>query len=244
MVAIKFATYILASPKSSPNLASMAVSFSSPSLILGISTLCLLISPALSQTCKSQKLTNNNVYSHCLDLPTLTSYLHFSYDSSNRSLSVAFVATPSNSNGWVAWAINPTGTGMAGAQSLVAYKDSTGAVTVKTFNISGYSSVVPENLSFEVWETGADESGGFIRIYGKLKMPEELAKAGKVNQIWQVGPGVGADGMLEKHAFESQNVNAKGTLDLSGAQSTVVSTGTDSRTKKKNVSISVCFNCF
>ncbi|XP_031255661.1 cytochrome b561 and DOMON domain-containing protein At3g25290-like [Pistacia vera] len=214
---------------------SFSFSFSSRSLILGFSFLFLLISPALSQTCKSQKLTNNNVYSHCLDLPTLASYLHFSYDSTNRSLSVAFVATPSNSNGWIAWAINPTGTGMAGAQSLVASKDSTGAVTVKTYNISSYSSVVPEKLSFEVWDTSADESGGFMRLYGKVKVPEELAKAGKVNQVWQMGPGVGANGMLEKHDFAPANLNARATLDLSGAQSTAGSTGTDSRTKKKNI---------
>lgn len=195
----------------------------------------------MSQTCKSQKLTNNHVYSNCLDLPTLTSYLHFSYDSANRSLSIAFVSTPPNSNGWVAWAINPTGTNMEGAQALVAYKDSTGVVTVKTYNISSYSSVVPEKLSFEVWDTIADESGGFMRIYGKIKVPEELATAGNVNQIWQVGPGVGNDGGLQRHNFGTQNLNAKGTLDLSGTQSTVVSTGTDSRTKRKNVSISFSF---
>lgn len=210
---------------------------SSSSIILGFSIFLLLSSPALSLTCSSQKLTNNNVYNHCLDLPTLSSFLHYTYDSSNRSLSVAFVATPSDSSGWVAWAINPTGTGMAGAQGLVAYKGSDGAMTVKLYNISSYSSVVPSTkLLFDVWDTSADESGGLMRIYGKIKVPDDLAAAGNLNQIWQVGPSVGADGAIAKHAFLAANLGAKGTLDLSGAQTGgTSSTGADSVIKKRNI---------
>ncbi|TXG54258.1 hypothetical protein EZV62_019514 [Acer yangbiense] len=208
---------------------------SSSSMILGFSIWLLLFSPALSLTCTSQKFTNNNLYSHCLDLPTLSSFLHYTYDSSNTSLSVAFVATPSASAGWIAWAINPTGTGMAGAQSLVGYKDSKGAMTVKTYNISGYSSVKESNLLFDVWDTSAYESGGLMWIFGKIKLPEDLAKAGKVNQIWQVGPSVDA-GTLTKHDFSAANLGAKGTLDLSGAQTGVVTdTGASDLIKKKNI---------
>ncbi|KAK3182954.1 hypothetical protein Dsin_030240 [Dipteronia sinensis] len=151
------------------------------------------------------------------------------------SLSVAFVATPSASAGWIAWAINPNGTGMAGAQSLVAYKDSTGAMTVKTYNISGYSSVVESKLLYDVWDMSADESGGLMTIFGKIKLPEDLAKAGKVNQIWQVGPSVDA-GTLAKHAFSVANLGAKGTLDLSGTQTGVVTdTGANNLIKKRNI---------
>ncbi|KAK1578031.1 hypothetical protein Q3G72_027016 [Acer saccharum] len=204
-------------------------------MILGFSIWLLLFSPALSLTCTSQKFTNNNLYSHCLDLPTLSSFLHYTYDSSNTSLSVAFVATPSATAGWIAWAINPTGTGMAGAQSLVAYKDSKGVMTVKTYNISGYSSVKESKLLFDVWDTSADVSGGSMRIFGKIKLPEDLAKAGKVNQIWQVGPSVDA-GMLTKHDFSAANLGAKGTLDLSGAQTGVVTdTGASDLLKKRNI---------
>lgn len=212
----------------------------SSSLILGLSVWVMLISPALSLTCTSQNL-KNGIYSHCLDLPSLSSFLHYTYDSSNRSLSVAFVATPAKPDGWIAWAINPTAAGMAGAQALVAHKDSKGAMTVKTYNVSSYASIVPEKLAFEVWDTTADESGGFMRLYGKIKVPEGLAKAGKVNQVWQVGPSVTADGSIAKHDFGPGNLNAKGTLDLSGAQSGVGSTGSDSRTKKRNVSFCLVF---
>ncbi|KAI9178632.1 hypothetical protein LWI28_028939 [Acer negundo] len=151
------------------------------------------------------------------------------------SLTFAFVATPSASTGWIAWAINPTGTGMAGAQSLVAYKDSKGVMTVKTYNISGYNSVKESKLLFDVWDMTADESGGSMRIFGKIKLPADLAKAGKVNQIWQVGPSVDA-GMLTKHDFLPANLGAKGTLDLSGAQTGVgTDTGASDLIKKRNI---------
>lgn len=216
----------------------MASSSSTRSIVLGLSLWFLLISPALSLTCTSQsKNLKNEIYVHCLDLPSLSSFLHFTYDASNRSLSIAFVAAPAKSGGWIAWAINPTAPGMAGSQALVAYKDSKGAVTVKLYNVSSYESIVPtKKLSFDVWDTSADESGGLMRIYGKVKVPEELAKAGKLNQVWQVGPSVTPEGMIAKHDFAPPNLNSKGALDLSGAHTGGGSTGTDSRTKKRNVS--------
>ncbi|GAV91893.1 DUF568 domain-containing protein, partial [Cephalotus follicularis] len=143
-------------------------------------------SHGLSLTCSSQKFTNNNLYTHCLDLSTLTSYLHFTYDESNTTLSIAFIATPSKSNGWIAWAINPTGTGMADAQSLVAYKDSSIAtMTVKTYDISSYSLVVQSKLDFRVWDLRGEEmSDRSMMILGKVMVPAELAAKGTVNQIW------------------------------------------------------------
>ncbi|GAV70164.1 DUF568 domain-containing protein, partial [Cephalotus follicularis] len=146
----------------------------------------LLISHGFSLTCSSQTFTNNNLYTHCLDLPTLTSYLHFTYDESNTTLSITFIATPSKSNGWIAWAINPTRTGRVGAQSLVAYKDSsTAAMTVKTYNISLYSSVVQSKLDFRVWDFREEEmSDGSMMILGKVKVPMELVVKGTMNQIW------------------------------------------------------------
>ncbi|XP_038704099.1 cytochrome b561 and DOMON domain-containing protein At3g25290 [Tripterygium wilfordii] len=209
-------------------MASLRYSF----LIIWFSFLALIISPGYSETCTSQKFTNNNLYSHCLDLPVLASYLHFSYDSSNTTLSIAFIATPAKSDGWIAWAINPTGTGMAGSQTLVAYKDSNGSMVLKTYDIASYSSIVPKKLAFDVWDTSAESSGGVIRIFAKIKVPSDLAASGKVNQVWQVGPGVGSGGMLQKHDFASANLNSKATLDLLSGEG---SSATDPRLKKKNI---------
>ncbi|EOX93782.1 hypothetical protein QUC31_004290 [Theobroma cacao] len=209
-------------------------SWSSAFLVLTFCT--LLISPAVSLTCSSQKFTKNQVYAKCVDLPSLSSYLHFSYDSSNTTLSIAFIATPSKSGGWIAWAINPKATGMAGSQSLVAYKNSTtGVAVVHTYNVSSYGSIVPEDLSFEVWDKLA-ESGtdGSLTIFAKIKVPADLAAQGTVNQVWQVGPGVGEDGKLEKHDFAAANLKSKATLDLKTGQSSS-SSGGDTRVKKKNI---------
>lgn len=200
-------------------------------------TVALLISPARSLTCKSQSFANNRLYSNCLDLPTLSSYLHWTYDSSNSSLTLAFVAPPAKSNGWIAWGLNPTGTGMAGAQSLLAMRRSDGAVVVKTYNISSYSEVVETpKLSLEVWDQSAEYSGGDLRIFAKMKVPK---KASSVNYIWQVGSSV-TDGRPDKHEFQPPNLNSKGTLSLTGSQTgttTTAGSGVDSRTKRKNVRI-------
>lgn len=205
-----------------------------------------LISPAVSLTCTSQTFPSNDLYPHCLDLPTLSAFLHYSYDSANSTLSVAFFAPPSKPGGWIAWAINPTGTGMAGSQSLVAYRGSNGVVTVKTYDVASYGSIVQSKLSFDVWDTKAEEVNGVIRMFGKIKVPADLAAKGTVNQVWQVGPAVGANGALVKHEFLAPNLNAKATLDLSGAQGGVITTagGGDSRLKKKNVSNKKKFQYF
>ncbi|MED6173556.1 hypothetical protein PIB30_060615 [Stylosanthes scabra] len=201
----------------------------------------LLLLTALSattssaDTCTNQKLTDgsnsNKLYSNCMDLPHLTTFLHWTHNTTNSSLSLAFVASPPNAGGWISWAINPTGSGMAGAQTLVAYKDgSNGAVTVKTLDIKSYSELVPGKLSFEVWGLKGEVSGAAITILANVKVPE---KATTLNQVWQVGPSVTA-GRISKHDFAPENLNSKGTLNLIGGQS-IGAGGVDSRTKKKNI---------
>ncbi|BFG42636.1 hypothetical protein CerSpe_289100 [Prunus speciosa] len=191
--------------------------------------LVLLISPAHSLTCTTQTFTNNKLYSKCVDLPTLKSYLHWTYDSSNSTLSIAFIATPAKSDGWIAWAINPTGTGMAGAQTLLAYKKSDGSMDVKTFNISSYSSIVESTLAFDVLNTSAESSGGVFRLFAKLKVEME-----SVNHVWQVGPSV-SNGFPAKHDFNTDNLQAKGSLSLTGGTTTTTTTTGDSRLKKRNI---------
>ncbi|KAJ7961644.1 Cytochrome b561 and DOMON domain-containing protein [Quillaja saponaria] len=183
----------------------------------------LLISPVCSLTCTSQKLTGNKLYSNCTDLPQLDAYLHWTYNASNSSLSVAFIAAPAGKNGWVAWAINPTAEGMAGSQALVALK-SGGSVVLKTFNISSYSSIVESKLSFEVWDTRAEEKDGKITIFATVKVPE---KAEKVNQVWQVGPSV-TNGKPDKHEFKPPNLASKGSLKLVETSAGSTTNGTSS----------------
>ncbi|CAN8232389.1 unnamed protein product [Cochlearia groenlandica] len=203
----------------------------------------LLISPAVSQSssssCSSQTFSGSRSYPHCLDLSDLKAFLHYSYDAANTTLSVVFSAPPSKPGGWIAWAINPTSTGMAGSQALVASKNPTsGVASVTTLNIISYSSLVPGKLLFDVWDVKAEDAAGILRIFAKVKVPANLAASGKVNQVWQVGPGVSPNGRIQAHDFNTPNLNAMGSLDLTGAASGVpVSGGGDGNSKvhKRNI---------
>ena len=84
-------------------------------------------------------------------------------------------------------------------------------MVVKTYNISSYSSIVEGKLSFEVWDLEAEAGDdGKMVIYGSLKVP---ASAVKLNQVWQVGPGV-TNGHPMKHEFAKANLASLGELNL------------------------------
>ncbi|CAI9107326.1 OLC1v1006652C1 [Oldenlandia corymbosa var. corymbosa] len=183
-------------------------------LILFLLTAPLLVSSASSSLkCTSQKFTGAGIaqYSECADLPALNSFLHWSYNHSDSTVSVAFAAPPAKPNGWVAWALNPTGTGMAGAQALLAYKTTNGSLVVKTYNITSYASIVESKLSFDVLNKKAEFSNGVMTIYATLALPASLTE---VNHIWQVGSSVSSDGVPAKHDFAPANLNAKGKVEF------------------------------
>ncbi|GAB4830320.1 hypothetical protein Ancab_019958 [Ancistrocladus abbreviatus] len=187
----------------------------SPAIFLAISLLFLLSQPTYSQTCKSQKFSNKKTFKNCLDLPYLNASLHWTYDDAKSSLSMGYVAPPAKTDGWVAWAINPTATGMVGSQALLAFKQSDGKMSVQTFNIKSYSSLQEGPLSFNVSDMSAESSNGNMMIFANWALPE---KTSKINQIWQAGPTV-ANGVPEKHDFSKPNLNSKGTLKLAEAPS-------------------------
>ncbi|XP_061370930.1 auxin-induced in root cultures protein 12 [Gastrolobium bilobum] len=194
----------------------MAFSLPFSPLILGIfiSIFISLFSPSHSAvTCASQKLPSNRTYANCTDLPTLGATLHFTYNATNSSLTVAYAASPPKSDGWVAWGINPTGGGMVGTQALMAFKPN-GTVVVQPFNLTSYKKIDPvKNLSLETWDIAAEEAGGVITIFAGVKLPE---KADNFSHVWQVGP-VNA-GVPSVHEFKTENLQSRASL------STVVST--------------------
>lgn len=188
---------------------SMASSSLSSMIFGTLLFLAFLFSCVHSLNCSTEKPPANKVFANCTDLPTLGAILRYTYNESNSSLSIAYAAAPSNPNGWVAWAINPTGEGMAGAQTLLAFK-SKDSVVVKTYNISSYKSIVESKLSFDVWGQSAEESKGVITIFATVKVP---TKVEKLNMVWQVGPSV-TDGRPEKHEFKPANLGSKSTLSV------------------------------
>nr|GLL42819.1 cytochrome b561 and DOMON domain-containing protein At3g25290-like [Ipomoea trifida] len=202
-----------------------------PALTLAFSVLVSVISPSQSQTCSSQTFANNKLFAHCNDLPTLGSYLHWTYNPTNATLSVAFVAAPPKSDGWISWALNPTGTGMLGAQSLIAFKGSGGGMAVKAYNVSSYASIKESEVWFRVEEATAESSGGVMRLFATVVLPEKNKTT--INHVWQVGSSV-TGGLPDRHALQPANLNSKGTIDLLKGVSNTGSSG-DSRLTKKNI---------
>ncbi|XP_071697589.1 cytochrome b561 and DOMON domain-containing protein At3g25290-like [Rutidosis leptorrhynchoides] len=184
-------------------------------------------------TCTTQKFTNNKQYNHCNDLPHIKSYIHWSLSqSTNTTLSIAFFAEPATPSGWISWAINPTGYGMAGSQALLAFKSSNGSMVVKTYNISSYSDINEGMLAFDVMDKRGEFSDGLMKIFATVVLPGKNVTV--VNQVWQVGPSVSEDGVPVKHAFQPANLAAKGRLDLlSGGTSGSDTAG--SGIKKRNI---------
>lgn len=168
-----------------------------------------------SAACAGEKFPAGRAYASCEDLPKLGASLHWTYDASKSSLSVAFVAAPAAAGGWVAWGLNPTGEGMAGAQALVALAGAGAAApAVRTYNITGYVPLGKAStpLDFPATDLAADAAGGKIRVYGKLQLRKGM-KA--VNQVWQVGAS-STGGAPDKHAFQADNLGAKSKLVLAG----------------------------
>ncbi|TVU04971.1 hypothetical protein EJB05_48116, partial [Eragrostis curvula] len=189
----------------------------------------LLASPAATRlasaagACAGEKFPAGRTYATCEDLPKLGASLHWTYDAPTSSLSVAFVAAPAGPGGWVAWGLNPTGEGMAGAQALVALKGSGAAApAVKTYNITGYVPLGAKStpIAFPATDLAADVAGSKIRMYGKLKLTAGM-KA--VNHVWQVGSSV-TGGAPDKHAFAADNLAAKSKLVLAGKASGAAAT--------------------
>lgn len=217
----------MSSPPSTPN--------SIPFLFFLLS---LFLTSVSSLQCSTQKLTGTKVYPNCIDLPVLNSFLHYTHDPSNSTLSVAFVAAPPNPSGWISWGINPTGTGMAGAQVLVAFKNN-GVMAVKKLNLKSYSIIIPGNLSVEVWDIKVEEDGGLMKIFATVKVPVSVDS---VNHVWQVGPSV-TNGMIGRHEFNPENLNSKGRLSFNGDKGSDDDSNApvDFTTKKKNVSFFFLF---
>ncbi|KAI8015618.1 putative LRR receptor-like serine/threonine-protein kinase [Camellia lanceoleosa] len=101
-------------------------------------------------------------------------------------------------------------------------EDSNGVMTVKTFDISSYTSIVPSNPSFDVSTMSVESLGGMTRIFATLTLPSKMVTT--LNQSWQVGPSV-FDGFPTKRDFQPANLNSEGTRDVLKGHSNGVTRG-------------------
>ncbi|KAL5719550.1 hypothetical protein ACHQM5_012306 [Ranunculus cassubicifolius] len=180
-----------------------------------LSFLCILVSFIFStnaQTCKTYTFTNK-LYPTCIDLPRLNSFLHWNFNPLNRTVTLAYRRPNTTTSTWIAWAINPTATGMVGSQALVAYQ-SGGKMNAYTSPITSYgTNLRPGNLSFSVLAISAQYSNKEMIVFASFVLPE--GNGTEFNHVWQNG---GVSGNIpQAHSFYGGHVKSFGSIDfLSG----------------------------
>ena len=187
-------------------------------IFVAFSVLASLFLSSSAQTCSNYSFSSNQVFSACNDLPYLNSFLHWTYNQSSGTLQMAFRQTGVSSSTWVAWAINPTGSGMVGAQCLVAYPQSGGTPKVYTAPISSYSTNLEEgNLTYAVSDLTATYQNNEMIIFGTWALPTNVTT---INQVWQAGSLSGTT--IQAHSTSnSANLNSMGTVNLLSGQSEI-----------------------
>ncbi|KAF7815958.1 cytochrome b561 and DOMON domain-containing protein [Senna tora] len=164
-------------------------------------------------SCSLYKFSNNAKFSACNDLPVLDSSIHWNYHSASNSIDVAFKKNNANPNAWIAWAINPTSTGMVGSQAFVAFRKSDGAITAYTSPVNSYGTRLEEGkLSFQVDCCFCHLRERRHYMFATFRLAENSSR---VNHVWQEGSV--SDDVPIIHALSASNVKSFGQLDfLSG----------------------------
>lgn len=207
------------------------ISISIPIFILILILLTVIILPSRadgqpkcrSYTFNKQKSTINE-FERCVDLPVLSSFLHWNYLPSTATLEIAYrhtgILTATN---WVVWALNPTGKAMAGSQCLVAYHKPDGSMAAYTAPVDSYGTDLAQGpLSFNVSGLSAVSEKDEMIIFAMIKLPKN---ATVLNQVWQDGP-MSKKGTPLIHSTTGPNVRSMASLDLlsSSGVSTVAAT--------------------
>ncbi|KAI4383223.1 hypothetical protein MLD38_009089 [Melastoma candidum] len=198
--------------------------------LLCCTILAALPTPGRSQTCSSYSFSSNAKFTSCVDLPVLNSYLHWNYDQTTNTASIAFRRSGASASEWISWAINPSKPQMAGSQALVAYQNpSTGSMYAYTSPIASTDTTLPEgNLSFGVPSLNASFQNGEMTIFATLQLT--AGSANGINQVWQVGPMSGGSPSI--HPLGGANGRSTGTLSFVSGTTTVSG---NSKQRNKNV---------
>ncbi|KAL9269932.1 Cytochrome b561 and DOMON domain-containing protein [Drosera capensis] len=201
-----------------------------------ISLLLVLCFPftTLSQstsTCSTAvTFSNKKSYTTCTALPVLSSTLYWTYSPATGTADIAFSATGITSSNWVAWALNPSGSGMGGSQALVAYKNSSGAIHVYTSSVASNSAsteLTQSALSFDVTNLAGEMTGSQMVIFGTVTLPGNETT---LNQVWQVGPLSGES--PAGHDLDSAHTSSSGTVNFLTGTSTISGSGASTLRKK------------
>ncbi|KAL1560016.1 cytochrome b561 and DOMON domain-containing protein-like protein [Salvia divinorum] len=199
-----------------------------PALIPSLLLLSLYISSSDAQSCTNYNFTGDRIFSHCADLPNLNSFLHWNYDESTKTVNIGYRHMGVAASRWVAWAINPTGRGMIGAQALVAFQKSDATMRAYTSPVNSYQAQLAEgDLSFPVSDLTATYAGNEYTIFATLKLDNVSTT---LSQVWQEGPL--SEDSPAQHPTSGANVQSSGNLNLLSGQTGRTPGAVDSGTKK------------
>lgn len=190
------------------------------------------------QNCPPYTFSNNRVYSDCNSLPVLNAFLHWNYREGNNTVEIAYRHKGVSRSNWVAWALNPSRSGMIGAQSLVAFVGSNGSIRAYTSPITGYSTSLQQGpLSFGVPAISAEFDVDHIIIYATLQLP---AGPTTFNQVWQQGDVTGDTPL--RHPTSGDFTRSVGRINFATGATTPADVGGGSRQRKRNVSFFECWD--
>ncbi|VVB01429.1 unnamed protein product [Arabis nemorensis] len=203
----------------------------SPKLALFALSAILVLSCVKAQSgCDSHRFANNIAFADCSALPALGSFLHWTYNEPNGTVSIAFRHPATSSSSWIAWGLNPSGPQMSGTQSLVAFTNSSGQFQAYTSPVIGYSTQLERgSLSFPVTGVAATLVNGEATIFATLELPSNLVTA---NQVWQMGPM--SNGVPMRHLTSGDNMRSIGRIDFRSGQSSAGGGGSGDRQRKRN----------
>lgn len=183
-----------------------------------------------AQKCAKYSFASNKLFKACNDLPFLNAFLHWNHDPSSGNFQIAYRQTKITSASWASWAINPDGSGMLGAQALVAYQKSDGSMRFYTSSVTDYQTTLQEgDLKFPVADLSASFANNEIIIFATLNIQNTTT----LNQVWQNGP-VASD-KPGGHAISGANIQSSGSLNILSGQAGSTNGGGGSKTKKRNI---------
>ncbi|PHT55105.1 hypothetical protein CQW23_03591 [Capsicum baccatum] len=135
-----------------------------------------------------------------------------------KFIDIAFRKSVNKYGRWLAWAINPTSTGMIGSQAFVALQRSDGTLEAYTSPINTYG-IVKGNLSFRVHDVSAQNINGHVIIFARFELP--MNGTNIVNHVWQEGP-LQDDDTPGSHGMSGDNMKSFGTLDFHSGKTEVI----------------------
>ncbi|XP_009616776.1 cytochrome b561 and DOMON domain-containing protein At5g47530-like [Nicotiana tomentosiformis] len=183
-----------------------------------------------AQTNCSDFQFHDKSFDSCSNLHTLNSFIHWNFYQPSRTVEIAFRRSENVHGRWLAWAINPTSTGMVGSQAFVALQHSDGTLEAYTSPINTYGTMLEKgDLSLRVYDVSAQNINGEVIIFAKFEIPTNGSTV--VNHVWQEGPL--QDDKPRIHDLSGDNVKSFGTLDFHSGKTMATKVKSSSRSKLK-----------